>query len=486
LIGAKLLANSSQSDFSFMRFNNDPEDGQGMAAWTTAIPSGTVQGIHHPGGSWKRYALGATTTAQPICGTLPTSRFVYNDWTPNMGVTEGGSSGSPLFNANFEVVGQLYGVCCSQACSSINVCTQHSIYNNVYGRFSQSYNSFSSYLNATIADDAYENNDTTAKAPGLEEGSYALRLVDFDDYFKIAFGAGADVTLSTTFLTTEMDLDLFLLDESGAVLATSAGATGTETIVFSVPAGIYYIRASKDNGWGGSYTLNFDAFLSDCPAPETAAAEMDGFSKNRFISFVPENLGAQTAIRVTLVSLQHPDPPNQSAPPPDFTTFEGQVRWVAPPSDFTETATPPATFRASQLQCDPYFMDWGTVGLLHVYGTEVLPSSEYEVASISPDCDTLNETNYSPTLTVRTGIWGDVVAPFQEPSPATRSQPDISDVSGIVDKFRSAPTAPIVARSIMQPNIVDPAIPVGFSDISSCVDSFRGIAYPFAGPTNCP
>jgi len=131
-------------------------------------------------------------------------------------------------------------------------------------------------------------------------------------------------------------------------------------------------------------------------------------------------------------------------------------------------------------------MDWGTVGLLHVYGTEVLPSSEYEVASISPDCDTLNETNYSPTLTVRTGIWGDVVAPFQEPSPATRSQPDISDVSGIVDKFRSAPTAPIVARSIMQPNIVDPAIPVGFSDISSCVDSFRGIAYPFAGPTNCP
>jgi hypothetical protein len=37
-IGAKLLANSSQSDFSFLRFNNDPEDGQGLAAWTTTIP----------------------------------------------------------------------------------------------------------------------------------------------------------------------------------------------------------------------------------------------------------------------------------------------------------------------------------------------------------------------------------------------------------------------------------------------------------------
>ena len=108
--------------------HTDPEDGQGFAAWTTTAPSGTVRGIHHPGGSFKRFSEGFTTMAQPIC--FPTLRFVSNDWT--VGVTEGGSSGSPLFNANWEVVGQLYGAC------YINTpgCDNPQDYNNVYGRFS--------------------------------------------------------------------------------------------------------------------------------------------------------------------------------------------------------------------------------------------------------------------------------------------------------------------------------------------------------------
>jgi hypothetical protein len=283
-----------------------------------------------------------------------------------------------------------------------------------------------------------------------------------------------------------MDLDLYLLNNTGGVVATSAGATGTETIVTSIPAGIYYIRAAKDNGWGGDYTLNFSAFLANCSPPVTAAAEAGGFVKNRFLSFVPDNPGAQTAIRVTLVSLQHPDPPNQGSQPQDFSAFEGQVRWVGPPGDYTETTSPPTTFKGATLQCDPHFMDWGTAGLVHIFGSEIMPSSEYDLAVISPDCDTANETNYSAALNVRTGIWGDIADPIQQPAPALRTQPDFGDLSALVEKFRALPTAPIVARSMLQPNIPNPAMQVNFSDISACVDAFRGAAYPFSGPAPCP
>jgi hypothetical protein len=131
-------------------------------------------------------------------------------------------------------------------------------------------------------------------------------------------------------------------------------------------------------------------------------------------------------------------------------------------------------------------MDWGSVGLVHVFGSEVMPSSIYEIAAISTDCNTNNETNYAPALTVQTGIWGDIADPIQQPSPATRTQPDISDVSALVDKFRAWPGAPMVARSLLQPNVPDPILPINFSDISACVDSFKGVAYPYEGPEPCP
>ncbi|MDO8629913.1 MAG: serine protease, partial [Phycisphaerales bacterium] len=312
--GATLLATSSQSDFTFMRLNTDPEDGQGFAAWTTTVPSANgaiVRGIHHPGGSFKRFSEGSTTTAAPIC--LPSSRFVSNDWT--VGVTEGGSSGSPLFNANWEVVGQLFGVCYT----SEPGCDNPQDYNNVYGRFSYSYPSFSSYLNTITPDDAFENNDTTAEAPILDVDTYALRLVDFDDYFKIAIGSDADVTVWASFNPADMDLDLYLLDAGGAVIATSAGLSGVESIVMSVPAGTYFIHALKDTGWGGDYTLDYSALLSVCTPPAAALAETGGFTKSRFISMEPGATSQPTAVRVTLASLHHPDPPNNpGAPRPDF------------------------------------------------------------------------------------------------------------------------------------------------------------------------
>jgi len=67
-------------------------------------------------------------------------------------------------------------------------------------------------------------------------------------------------------------------------------------------------------------------------------------------------------------------------------------------------------------------------------------------------------------------------------------QPDISDVSALVDKFRSAPGAPPKVRGLLAGEPGNPfgeitpaviGVDYGFSHISACVDAFRGAAYPY-------
>lgn len=258
--GATLLAHSSNTDFSFMRLSNDVNLGQGMAGWTTASVSGTVRGIHHPGGSYKRYSSGATTTQQPICGGLPLSRYVYNDWDD--GVTEGGSSGSPLFNSSWQVVGQLFGVCYYNEPG----CNNPNDYNNVYGRFSVTYPSVSSWLTAIIPDDQYEDNDDFASAKPIPLGTYALRLVDFEDYFRITLASPAVVSFDVTYAEANMDLALRVYDNFFAQLAVSNQANGIEHIQLSLPAGDYYVRLNRTLRWGGDYTLKIASATPPCPA----------------------------------------------------------------------------------------------------------------------------------------------------------------------------------------------------------------------------
>ena len=69
---------------------------------------------------------GTTTTSGHICGGVPTTHFWYGDWKTTVqlppnggGMTEGGSSGSPLFNDTWQVIGQLLGSCAGTvACNS--------------------------------------------------------------------------------------------------------------------------------------------------------------------------------------------------------------------------------------------------------------------------------------------------------------------------------------------------------------------------------
>jgi len=194
-----------------------------------------------------------------------------------------------------------------------------------------------------------------------------------------------------------------------------------------------------------------------------------------------------SALRMNMLSLMHPDPPNlPEYPAPDFTASEGHVRYVGPPSDCTESDNPPTTFKCASLQCAPYYADWGvSLGgqVLRVSGPEIVPSSSYTVDVITQDCLSQNP-NCMFTAGMPTGRWGDVAPPFQAPSPAPLSQPNIADVAAMVDKFRGLAAAIPVARADVNPAIPDRRVDI--ADVAADVDAFKGKAYPYSGPANCP
>jgi hypothetical protein len=112
-IGATWLAGrdvGTYNDFCFLRLEGTPPVGTAALGWTTAIPAinSNVTCIHHPSGDFKRITFGNAQDHTDI-------HFVRANWHTNpiapekRGCTERGSSGSPLFNANRLVVGQLYG-----------------------------------------------------------------------------------------------------------------------------------------------------------------------------------------------------------------------------------------------------------------------------------------------------------------------------------------------------------------------------------------
>lgn len=229
-------------------------------------------------------------------------------------------------------------------------------------------------------------------------------------------------------------------------------------------------------------------FLSN-PAPNLQA-DPTGAQKSRFIStMVPQAVtasGLPTALRVTLTSLHHVDPPYTGGAAADFSAFEGEARWVGPPTQYTESTSNPATFHAATLQCTPFYQDWSTVGLLHITGPEIVPSSVYTLENVAVSCQG-NEANcndVSVGLEVGTTRWADIVIPFNPPS--NNVQPDVTDISALVDKFRNAAGAPIKVQALLAGDMPDLNGDVDFTQISAGVDAFRGVPYPNSGPSPCP
>jgi hypothetical protein len=132
--GATLRATWATSDFTLLEVNTAPNTAWGVnyLGWNrTNAASANATGIHHPSGDAKKISLETAATQLTDYGsafTNPGGGYIrVIDW--DTGVTEGGSSGSPLFDQNRRVIGQLSG--------GGSACTNNA--SDWYGKFARSW-----------------------------------------------------------------------------------------------------------------------------------------------------------------------------------------------------------------------------------------------------------------------------------------------------------------------------------------------------------
>lgn len=280
---------------------------------------------------------------------------------------------------------------------------------------------------------------------------------------------------------------------TGAILRTITSTTAGEQLGFDA------VGVGDTNGDGFVDLLLSAAAQSrvylvagldhSCPTAAPPLAPVGGGPMNRYIALRPQNAGIDSALRVTLASLHHPDPPNVTSTPPDLSGLEGEIRWVGPPSTCTDSPNHGTSFKCAKLQCSPEFRDWSADlagATLYVTGSAVAPSSRYDVQAIADGCDVGDEADYSTALTISTARWGDVAAPFQEPSPAGLGQPNVIDIGSQVDKLKDIAAAIIKPHAQLQAADVDPAGNVTIIEVGFTVDAVKGFAYPYGIVQTCP
>jgi subtilisin family serine protease len=235
-------------------------------------------------------------------------------------------------------------------------------------------------------------------------------------------------------------------------------------------------------GWGfvnAARTVLFAAKPPpECHIPPSPSPDPVGI-KVRHVSFTAGEVGRVQAVRMRFETLPAP-----------FGYADGRTMWVGPPTLYTEAAgkrlpseAPGApTFWGATLQCSPFYADWTGYGLVHVFDPSVVPSGAYAVQAIDESCSLDSEVNFSPPLSLRTSRWGDVVSncatnPCGPPDNVVNIT---TDAVSVANKFGNRLGAPDKPRVDMEPGLVDQL--VNITDLTRCLDAFRGLAYPFAGP----
>ncbi|UCC29455.1 MAG: hypothetical protein JSU86_14780 [Phycisphaerales bacterium] len=280
-----------------------------------------------------------------------------------------------------------------------------------------------------------------------------------------------------------------LAQQPGVAFADNGKSSGS---LASQPAGNLVEEGTGDGiyeGSGSAWEAYAGAaaaatcFMASALEPERLPLPGDPINqKMRYLSVFAAAVGRSQAIRVTFENL---------APPYD--PWNGIKMWLAQPVTFCESAgkvSPPCPPHpptgqniGATLQCEPHFMDWSTLGVVHVSHEGIIPSATYTVQVIDSTCAML-ESNFSDQLSMTTSRWGDVVrncvtCPCGPPDGVVGIP---TDVTAALDKFKNLgpPYLPCYAVMKVRADHDWEAANrrVDISDVTFCLDAFRGEGYP--------
>lgn len=126
--GSVVRATSANSDFTLLELNTaaNPAFNLFWAGWDRRNINFTgAIAIHHPNVAEKRISLSTTETKFVAWGGGTGTTHLNVQWQPSGGVTEPGSSGSPLYSPDKRVIGQLHGGPSSCSASGANRSDQY-------------------------------------------------------------------------------------------------------------------------------------------------------------------------------------------------------------------------------------------------------------------------------------------------------------------------------------------------------------------------
>ena len=255
ITGGTPIAHSSVSDFNLVRMSAVPPTNYHVfyAGWNhSTTPATSVTCIHHPSGDIKKcsQANNPVTDTSYDAGNGVAQVWQIGQWTD--GVTEPGSSGSPLLDQNKRIIGQLYGgpSACGEMAANLR---------DYYGRFCVSWDSgatpqtrLKDWLDPngvdTLSNDGYDPN------PPSDSLDIALTGVISPGDSSCTNNIAPAITVQNlgssaiTSFTVKYHVDggpestyqwtgtLLYLGTANVSLAAFTGTTGTHTIYFNLSA----------------------------------------------------------------------------------------------------------------------------------------------------------------------------------------------------------------------------------------------------------
>jgi len=303
--GSVLKARNAGSDFCLVQMNSTPPLNYNVfySGWsyaTAAAPSATC--IHHPKGDIKKISHSGALTTSSMSGAVTWK----TSWTS--AVTEQGSSGSPLFDDNHRIVGQLFGG--NSACGEIPANM-----NDHYGKFDVSWSTgvtpatrLKDWLDPTNVNpttlDGYDPNaivvdlDVNLQSITQPTGNYSA-LGNIVPTIKVKNNGLIALTSFTA--KYKIDADAWVnYTYSGTPLASGASVDVTFPEI-ALTLGSHTITANVDSPNGGTdlnltnndKTANY--FVADCGTPINTLPYTEDFSEQALPSCW-ENVGTNTQV----------------------------------------------------------------------------------------------------------------------------------------------------------------------------------------------
>ena len=230
LSGGVLRARATASDFCLVEITGGlvantvpPAYTPYFSGWdnTGATPQSAV-GIHHPSGDIKKISFENQPLISTTFGTCPAnSHWGVTNW--DLGVTEGGSSGSPLFDQNHRIIGQLHGG--ASACGGASLSDE-------YGKVSVSWNPAGSANSAQLKFWLDPSNSGAGFVNGYDPSGAVAVALD---------GGLSNLTVTETQLCGGTFDPTMTISNSGSTVLTSA------TITYTIDGG-----AAQTYNWSGS------------------------------------------------------------------------------------------------------------------------------------------------------------------------------------------------------------------------------------------